>query len=104
MAKHVAWLLDFDSFSLIQALAAEDEAPSLPHAAGSFQKAGGALAGTEEYEHPQPSDERVWGNRNPGADRSSIDQLRWEEQLAASRTVKDCMSSKSLLQNCFRLH
>lgn len=62
------------SSPLPQALTAEDEAPSQPHAAGSFQKAGGALTGTQEHEQPQPPEDHV---RHPG----SSD----EEQLAASR-------------------
>lgn len=38
---------------LSQALSAENEAASLPHAAGSFQKTGSSVSGTTKPEHPR---------------------------------------------------
>lgn len=50
---------------LTQALSAEDEAPSLPHVAGSLQKTGSSVSGTTEHEHPGPPHLHLQHWQNP---------------------------------------
>lgn len=81
----------FFFFSVPQTFPPEDEAPPLPHAAGSLLQEGGPGPGTTQPEHtflPQ----NVGRQRENTTAGGSTRQLQWEEHPAAAGSVTSVKS------------